>query len=253
MSASQDTHEGPRTFVLVHGAYHGGWCWREVADRLVQRGHKVFTPTLTGLGERSHLMREGLGWETFIADITQLIKYEELSDVVLVGHSFSGGTISGVADRIPSTLRHLVYFDAMILQSGQSALDTAPRELIEGYRMKAQEFSGGVSVPPNPPSYYGIERPDQVAKLARLMTPHPLHAYLDPLHLQNPVANGLPVTYVACSKPLLPSTASSRDYAKGRDDWRYVDFPHPHNAMMTAPAEVVALLEGINSDRSDRE
>lgn len=232
-----------RCFVLVHGAYHGGWCWREVADRLVARGHRVFTPTLTGLGERAHLMRDGIGWETFVTDITQVIRYEELSDVVLVGHSFSGGTITGVADRMPERLRCLVYFDAMILQPGQSALDTAPRELIEGYRRKAEATSGGLSIPPNPPSYYGIEAPEQVARLNRLMTPHPLHAYLDPLRLDHPVANGLPVTYVACSRPLLAATATSRDYARGRTDWTYVDFPHPHSAMMTAPGEVAGLLE----------
>lgn len=233
----------PQVFVLVHGGFHGGWCWREVADTLRARGHRVFAPTLTGLGERHHQMRPGIGWDTFITDIAQLLQFEEIENAVLVGHSFSGGTITGVADRCSGQLRHLIYLDAMILQSGQSALDTAPAELIDSYRAKAMAFSGGISVPPNPPSYYGITDPEQSARLNRLMTPHPLDSFFDPLVLAHPVGNGLPVTYIACMDPPLASTASSRSYAKTRRDWTYVEITAPHNVMMTAPQALADLLE----------
>lgn len=236
--------EQSKTFVLIHGAFHGGWCWQEVAELLRKNGHRVFTPTLTGLGERSHLMSASIGWDTFITDITQVLKFEELSDVILVGHSFSGGTITGVADRMPEALSHLVYFDAMVLQNGQAPFDTAPKGLVEGYRVKA-ESSGGISLPPNPPHYFGITKPDQVAKLMRLLTPHPFNTYFDSLVLENPVGNGLPTTYVACTEPLIPATATSRDYAQARKDWQYVEIDEPHSAMITAPEKVAALLEGV--------
>ncbi len=109
-------------FVLVHGAWHGGWCWRQVAAHLRSDGHEVFTPTMTGLGERAHLLRADTGLATCIDDICAVIVAEEIDDVVLVGHSFAGPVISGVADRLPERLRQLVYLDAIVLQHGQSAL-----------------------------------------------------------------------------------------------------------------------------------
>lgn len=190
-------------------------------------------------------MRPGLGWNDYVTDVVNLLEFEDLSQVILVGHSFSGATITGVADRCPERLAHLVYLDAMVLQSGQSALDTAPPALIQGYRDKARAFSSGVSVPPNPPAYYGVTDPAHVALLDRKMTPQPLDSFFDPLVLNHPVGNGIPATYVACTRPFLASTASSRDYSKARDDWRYVEIDEPHNAMMTAPNALADLISGV--------
>lgn len=234
-----------RNFVLVHGAFHGGWCWRETSEALRDRGHRVVTPTLTGLGERAHLVGPHIGWDTFITDILQVLRFEELDDVVLVGHSFSGGTITGVADRARERLRQLIYFDAMVLQSGQSALDTAPPELIASYRTRAMETSGGVTIPPNPPAYYGITDPVQADWLQRMMTPHPWSTYSDPLLLKHPVGHGLPAAYVACTCPALPATAGARTYAQGRPDWTYTELDEPHSAMVTSPQKVAALLERL--------
>src|SRR5262245_36433174 len=105
-------------YVLVHGANHGGWCWSRVAALLRAEGHSVYAPTLTGLGERAHLLSREITLDTFIQDIQSVIECEELSDVILVGHSFAGAVISGVADRIPELLEHLVYLDAVVLQHG---------------------------------------------------------------------------------------------------------------------------------------
>jgi len=118
-----------RTYVLVHGAWHGGWCWRDVAALLRAQGHRVTTPTLTGLGERRHLMSRDITLDTFVADILNHIEAEELDDIILVGHSHAGIAISGVADRIPERIRHLVYLDAVILESGVTAFDMLPPEV----------------------------------------------------------------------------------------------------------------------------
>jgi pimeloyl-ACP methyl ester carboxylesterase len=113
-------------FVLVHGAWIGGWCWRPNAQALRKAGHEVFTPTLTGLGERSHLMSPSINLDTHIADIVNVIKHEELSDVVLVGHSYGGMVVTGVADTLADKIRSLVYLDAFVPESGQALVDLAP-------------------------------------------------------------------------------------------------------------------------------
>src|SRR5262245_47912163 len=129
------THSGgsersmTKTYVLVHGAWHGAWCWRDVAAALRAKGHHVTTPTQTGVGERSHLMSRDITLDTFVADIVNHIETEELSDVILVGHSFGGVSITGAADRIPSRLRHLVYLDGVILQDGHNVFSTVPPDV----------------------------------------------------------------------------------------------------------------------------
>ena len=100
------------TFVLVHGAWHGGWCWKKVAPLLRSAGHEVYTPTLTGLGERDHLLTRDIGLDTHIQDIVNVLEYEELTQVVLVGHSYGGMVVTGVAERAHERLRQLVYLDA---------------------------------------------------------------------------------------------------------------------------------------------
>src|ERR1044071_8621006 len=110
----------PKTFVLVHGAWHGGWCWRRVSDILEKRGHKVFTPTLTGLGERSHLLRAGVNVSTHVTDIVNVLKWERLSDVVLCGHSYGGLVVSGVAEQAAGEIASIVFLDAFIPQNGDA-------------------------------------------------------------------------------------------------------------------------------------
>src|ERR1700689_4112235 len=138
------------TFVLVHGAWHGGWCWKRVRRSLQAQGHEVFTPTLTGVADRSHLLSREVNLETHITDVTNLILWEELSDVVLCGHSYGGPVISGVADRIPDRIGALGYLDAFVLQNGQSVHDVLPAEQknaqIEGVRQMGDEWK----VPPIP-------------------------------------------------------------------------------------------------------
>src|SRR5512136_3051948 len=118
------------TFVLVHGAWHGGWCYKRVAERLRAKGHVVYTPTNTGLGERSHLYHRDINLDTHITDILNVIKWEELDDFVLVGHSYGGMIITGVADRIPEKVRRLVYLDAFVPEDGKCQMDYMRPELV---------------------------------------------------------------------------------------------------------------------------
>jgi pimeloyl-ACP methyl ester carboxylesterase len=235
-----------KTYVLVHGAFHGGWCWKDVATRLRSLGHIVYTPTQTGLGERSHLMSSKPTLETFIEDVTQVIRFEDLHDVILVGHSFAGSTISGVADRMAERLRHLVYFDAQVLQSGQAPIDKAPPEVIERYRQRAMDFSNGLSVPPATPDVFGITDPKMAAWMQTKLTPHPFQTYFDKLILKHPLCNGVPVTYIACTNPPNANTASSRELVKGLPGWAYLELPTGHDAMLLMPSEVTQMLAAIN-------
>ena len=122
------------TYVLVHGAWHGSWCWKRVRKALQANGHDVFTPTLTGLGERSHLLSREVNLETHIDDVVNLIRWEELSNIVLCGHSYGGVVVSGVADRVPDRIGALIYLDAFVLEDGRSVHDEVPPDQKERQR-----------------------------------------------------------------------------------------------------------------------
>ncbi|CUJ68374.1 alpha/beta fold hydrolase [Achromobacter kerstersii] len=132
-----------KTYVLAHGSWHGGWCWRPVADRLQAAGHRVYAPSYTGMGDRAHLLNKNITIDTFVEDLVQVIETQELNDVILVGHSFGGIPISGVADRIPERLAHLVYFDAIVLQSGQDAFSVYPKADADARIAAASKATGG--------------------------------------------------------------------------------------------------------------
>jgi pimeloyl-ACP methyl ester carboxylesterase len=231
-----------RTFVLVHDAWHGGWCWVRVADRLRAAGHRVFTPTLTGLGDRSHLLSPAVGLDTFIQDVVATLENERLADTILVGHSFGGVPITGAADRVPERIAHLVYLDAMLPQDGQSVFDLVAPELAAERRRQAQATSGGLSLPPPPASAFGIEAPADVEWLERRLRPHPLRGYEDRLRLRQPFGNGLPITYIACTEPSYALLLPIHAYARRQPGWRYLEMAKGHDAMVIAPDALTALL-----------
>src|SRR5262245_13994156 len=149
----------PKTFVLVHGAWRGGWCWRRVADLLTAQGHKVFTPTLTGLGERSHLMSAGIRLATHVTDVANVISWEDLNDIVLVGHSYAGFVISGVTEQVSKAVASLIFVDAFVPETGQSLVElTAPatRAVIEAARQK-----GDITVPARPAEFFKVNEKDR--------------------------------------------------------------------------------------------
>src|SRR3981189_2941505 len=162
-----------QAFVLVHGAWHGGWCWSRVADRLRAGGLQVFTPTQTGLGERKHLLSKDITLDTFTKDIANVIEAEELSNVVLVGHSFGGLSISGVADAMPARIRHLVYLDSLMVEGGKKPFDSLPPDVVAARLKAAEESSGGLSLPAPPPSAFGVSDAKDTEWVKRRLTPHP--------------------------------------------------------------------------------
>jgi pimeloyl-ACP methyl ester carboxylesterase len=230
-------------FVLVHGAWHGGWCWSRVAPRLRAAGHAVFTPTLSGLGERCHLISPQINLDTHIDDVINLLEFEELEDAVLVGHSYAGIVISGVADRAAPRLRQLVYLDSLLLESGKSLFSDFPKAVVD-QRLKAiRETGGGVGAPPAlPPAAFGVKEPADAAWVARRMTPQPVGTYLQPLLLKAPLGNGLPKTYIDCT--VEPIATLERGKARVRADagWKLRTLATGHDAMVTAPGPLAELL-----------
>ncbi len=237
-----------KTYVLVHGSWAGGWIWAPVAERLRAQGHRVFAPTQTGLGERRHLLSRDIGIGTFIDDVANVLEAEELPDVILVGHSSGGLPITGVADRMPERIRHLVYLDAAIVQGGQSFFDLFPQEAVADRRRAAREGGGGIAVPPPPISAYGtigIPAGPVAEWVHRRVTPHPIGAYETPLELRNPVGSGRPCTYVSCTAPQSATIEASRRWVKSQDGWIWVELAAGHCAHVTVPEDVVRLLAGI--------
>ncbi|HLS57791.1 MAG TPA: alpha/beta fold hydrolase [Zeimonas sp.] len=233
-----------RTYVLLHGAWHGAWCWKRVAEPLRADGHRVYTPTQTGVGERAHLLSRDITLDVFVDDLVDVLEASDLTDVVLVGHSFGGIGISGAADRVPSRIRHLVYLDALIVENGQSPFSVVPPEIAAARREEARMFSGGISLPVPAPALFGVTDPADVAWLEANCTPHPLSTYESVLTLRGPVGNGLPATYVAV-RPHYAPTAAARAFARKQANWRYMEIDAGHDAMVTSPQAVLDILRGV--------
>jgi pimeloyl-ACP methyl ester carboxylesterase len=221
------------TFVLVHGAFAGGWYLRPVAQRLRAAGHEAYTPTLTGLGERVHLASSAVGLETHVADVANVLVYEDLRDVVLVGKSLAGVVVTGVAERVPERLAHLVYLDALVPRDGEAALDLVDPATVAGLEVAARASGDGWRVPVNPN-----------AADARL-TPHPLRPTQERLVLRNPAAAALPRTYIAATQRgeagLMAAVALGAHRAR-EAGWAYHEVPTGHEPERDAPDAVAALL-----------
>ncbi len=168
------------TFVLVHGAWHGGWCWRRVAERLRRAGHAVFTPTLTGLGERAHLQRPGIDLATHVADIVSVIRWEQLSDVILCGHSYGGFVISGVAEEWPALIRSIVFLDAFLPEDGDTILKLTGPAVQDAIRAALQWNDLGV--PPRPAEAFGVNEADR-QWVDDLCVPQPIGTFTSPIAL----------------------------------------------------------------------
>jgi pimeloyl-ACP methyl ester carboxylesterase len=170
-----------RTFVLIHGAWHGGWCWREVADILQAKGHKVFTPTLTGLADRSHLLSRTVDLDTHIADVVNLFRWEEIEDAVLVGHSYGGWPISGAVEKIGGQVASIVYLDAFVPNNGDSGVRLAA----PAFRKSLEDAlaAGDVGRAPPPAEAFKILDPAKAAWVQSRMTPQPTGVSVQPIAL----------------------------------------------------------------------
>lgn len=228
-----------RAIVLVHGAWHGGWCWRDVVSRLRAAGHEVHAPTLTGLGERAHLASHSVDLATHVQDVVAVLECEDLRDVVLVGHSYGAVVVAGVAERAASRLQQLVFLDGFIVRDGESLANVSglPQSMIE--HMRGQ--TDGWRLPPFALPMLGIEEPQHERFVAPRLLPHPVKCLVDVQTLRDPRAAALPRAYIQCTRrplPILPMSA-----ARAREaGWPFFEIATGHDAMITAPAEVAALL-----------
>jgi pimeloyl-ACP methyl ester carboxylesterase len=231
------------TYFLVHGGAHGGWCYGPVARILRAAGHDVHAPTLTGVGERAHLLSPDVDLDTHITDVVAVLHYEDLRDVILVGHSYGGMVITGVADRAADRVGHLVYLDAATPADGQSLAELAA-PLMNAARARARVVDGvelvlypGTEPMPN----YGVTDPEAVAWMAERLTPHPFRCFEQPLRLANEAAvRKIPETQIVCT-----STLATRDPARmepARAAGRLWDIDTGHDLMITEPGKVAELL-----------
>lgn len=235
-------HKGDKkTFVMTHGAFHGGWCWRDVAAILRAKGHLVFTPTYTGLGERAHLLNNDIDLNTFIEDVMAVIECEELQNVVLVGHSFGGYVISGVADRMGDRIGSMIYLDAPMGTNGKSVLDEAPSDVRKARTDAAVNVFGTRAVATPPATAFGLSDPQQIEWVNRRMTPMPFKAYETPLNLNGEPGGNFPKRFIHCVNPALPNIVPSAVYAKNHE-WDYHELQTGHEAMITLPEQVAALI-----------
>jgi pimeloyl-ACP methyl ester carboxylesterase len=232
------------TFVLVHGAWHGSWCWKRVRESLQAEGHDVFTPTLTGVGERSHLISPQINLDTHVADVVNLIRWEELTDVVLCGHSYGGCVITGVADRVLERLRALVYLDAFILENGQSLHDVLPRELVGAQVRGSKERGAGWRVPPITAEFFQVNPGDR-AWVDLQCTPQPLATFQQRLRVDRtlPAAKCTHILATGYEHSPFPPF---HEVAK-RKGWKTLTIDCGHDVMLDRPAELAAILRDAAS------
>jgi pimeloyl-ACP methyl ester carboxylesterase len=246
------------TYVLVGGAWLGGWAWQPVARQLRSQGHDAYPVTLTGLGDRSHLATPETDLETYLTDVVNLLEFEDLHDVVLVGHSYAGIVVTGVADRIPERIALLAYLDAGPSPDGVAFLDLQPpeaRELLErlvdqagdGWRLPLpawEELEGVLGA-----SLEGLG-PDERARMRGRAAAQPFRTWTQPLSLGNPARERLPKAMITCTIPLAQVremiAAGHLWFAElAGPEWSFLELPTGHWPMFSVPGPLASLLGGL--------
>lgn len=236
------------TFVLVHGSMHGGWCWQRVLPLLRAAGHDVYAPTLTGLGERAHLAHPGIDLATHIQDVLGVFDYEDLRDVVLVGHSYGAFVITGVADRLPGRIAHLVYMDGVMAGDGQAVLDFFPAEgRAARQALVDAEGDGWLLPPPADLTGLGLTGEEDVVWVRAKLVPQPFKTLTQPLRLANAAGFGGPKTFIACVEaPAAGWRDAMIERVRTERGWHYRELATGHDAMITAPRQLADLLLEIS-------
>jgi pimeloyl-ACP methyl ester carboxylesterase len=237
--------EGPpmAAFVIVHGAWSGPHAWRWVRPLLRDAGHEVFTPAMTGLGERAHLATPATDLNTHLEDVVAVLHYEDLRDVVLVGHSYGGMVITGVADRVGDRLAQLVYLDGDVPLDGECELDMVPLEERREYEEAARSRGGGWRIPPPFPEVLPPGTDPTVVWVVARMVPHPLRTFTQPVHLAAGRPSAASRTYIHCTEGK-EATEQPPYVRRVADDpaWRFVELQTSHVAHVMAPEMVAAAL-----------
>jgi pimeloyl-ACP methyl ester carboxylesterase len=235
------------TYLLVHGAWHSGECWERVVPLLTAAGHRVLAPSLTGHGDRAHLLSREVGLDTHVDDVVGLVTKEDLTDVVLVGHSYGGLVVSSAANRVPDRIGRLVYLDAMVPEDGENAVDIMP--VTQVLLDLAAESGTGWRIPPLPElpppgGLFGVTDPADVAWLRATLSDQSARCLQQPVRLDNPAARTIPRTHIHCvgSEPegfeRRPVPATQPDGTPAQV-W---ELETGHDCMITKPAELADLL-----------
>jgi pimeloyl-ACP methyl ester carboxylesterase len=228
------------TFVLVHGATAGGWVWQQITKRLKEHGHDVYTPTLTGLGERVHLLTRTVGLATHVTDVVNVLRYEELQDVILVGHSYAGMVITGVANQAPERVRELVYLDALVPEAGDCCLDLMGPAARQTMEERARTEGDGWLIPVN-------RGPNDIPSKN---TPHPWQCWTEPLLLPERAIREIPCTYILCTADKQPGAfyhlvlESSWQRAQARG-WRLYKVDTVHQILPDPEPKARVLLDMV--------
>jgi pimeloyl-ACP methyl ester carboxylesterase len=232
----------PATYVLVHGGGHGGWCYQPLARILRAHGQEVYAPSLTGLGERAHLLRADVDLDLHITDIVNVLEYEDLEDVILVGHSYGGMVITGVADRAGPRIGHLVFLDAATPQDGQSLAEIAA-PLMMAARAQGRMVDGIELVlfpGTDPLHFFGVKDPEQIEWMKPRLTPHPWKCFEQKLRLRNEAAiRKMPQTHIVCSSTLPGRNRAQLEALSGGRLW---EIDTGHDLMITEPEAVAKML-----------
>ena len=229
------------TFVLVHGAWRGAWCWRRVARLLAKNGHEVFTPTLTGVGERSHLLNAFINVDTHIADVVNEMQWQQLTDVVLVGHSYGGMVISGVAEQMEKAIASLAMLDAFMPEDGQGVLDIYSPPNREP--VQAALRSGATTMPPRSAALFKVNEPDRVWVDAQC-TPQPIQTFVQRLALTGARDRIGKKTYIRAAAYANPYFDAGLATARARN-WRVFELPCGHDVMLDMPERLAEILQEV--------
>ncbi|MEW9552692.1 alpha/beta fold hydrolase [Nonomuraea sp. NPDC050783] len=235
------------TYLLVHGAWHSGQCWERVVPPLASAGHRVLAPSLTGFGDRAHLLGPEVGLDTHVDDVVGLITEKDLTDVILVGHSYAGLVVSSAAERVPGRVAQLVYLDAMVPEDGENALDVQPvtQALID----RAAGSGTGWRIPPMPElppplGLFGVTEPADVAWLRAMLSDQPVLCFQQRVRLADPAARAIPRAHIHCvgavpegiERRPVPATQPNGDPS------RVWELETGHDCMITMPDELAELL-----------
>ena len=246
---TESGNSGPYNFVLVHGTWHGGWVWSQVATLLRTEGHNVITPTCTGCGDRVHLSTPEVGLETHITDIENSINWAEMDSVVLVGHSFSGLTITGVADRLKDRIQQIVFFDAIVPRPGRMSgvvKDSKTGEYPTWWQEREKKFIDGhkmvlwedYPIEMLVPTSYS----NQKSRLKKLITTHPAKQWTDEIMLKNGGWEGLHRAFIHCAGQRYRLTSENIIGPARGSGWNFISLNIPRDGMLTHPELVTSQL-----------
>lgn len=230
-------------FVLVHGAWHGSWCWKRILPGLWSAGHRAFAVTLTGTGERAHQLSSKITLQTHIDDVAAVIEAEELRQAIVVGHSYGGMIITGLADRMPDRIARLVYLDGVVPLPGECWSSTHSARTQEQRR---QAIVAMGCIPPPDPASFGLSG-DDAQWVARRQTPQPGGVYDNPLHFDELRVSALPRTFVDCHAPALATIAVMRERVRQQAGWQVLEMATGHDAMISAHKDVLRVLLSMGS------